>query len=64
MTAGSLALPREAMIEMPQPRDDPHACLAARLVRDAGQIVAVSADNDNGRWGMELLQAVMQNVLR
>ncbi|KIM73349.1 hypothetical protein PILCRDRAFT_829221 [Piloderma croceum F 1598] len=35
----------------------------ARLVRDAGQIVAVNADNDNGRWGMELLQVVMQNIL-
>jgi hypothetical protein len=36
----------------------------ARLVRDAGRIVAVKADNDNGRSGMELLQAVMQNILR
>ena len=35
-----------------------------RLIRDAGQIVVVKADNDNGRWGMELLQAVMQNILR
>jgi len=25
--------------------------LTARLVRDARQIVAVNADNDNGRWG-------------
>lgn len=35
-----------------------------RPVRDAGQIVAVKADNGNGKWGMELLQVVMQNILR